>query len=377
MSRHAIATAMLLSLLTLPAAAFDFETLELPTAEARSLVFAPDGSGLFIGDPDGNVRFWDLATGEISIRVKGALGDASSTSRNLVRLLPGGTSALVGYESGVIRHVDLRTGVEHWRIRPFVTQLLSLAVSPDGVHAVTSDLSNRVVLVKVEDGATVWDFKHASIVNDTAFSASGDLIFEAELGRFRVETLEGYLGPFDFELPGTGYSGIDQIDVSKAGIVAGADGGAVHVYDGRSGKRLDVVEPDGESPAEIVAISPDGKRFLTDLDGGVAALYDVKSGKQLGSVGQEREHHDVEALAFSPDSGRFATADSWGRIKLWRTKGLKPIAGARMWSDGWAVFAPDGGFMGEFGEMAHLLSLDGFDPALAEPDRVKALFDKN
>jgi WD40 repeat protein len=374
--RRPFAIALVLFLAIQPAWAFDFETLPVPTDEVFSLVFAPDGKGIYMGDDDGNIRLWDLSSGGVSVHVKTALPHGATTSRNLVRVTSDGRHALTAYASGNIRYLDLATGENIWNIKFFSDQLLCLALSPDGKLGLASDLSTRLVLFRTQDGGIVWDFKHNGIVDDVAFSASGELIFEAETSQFRAETLEGYLADFDFQVPGLGWAGFHDIEVAKTGVVAAAAFGEVHLYDGRNGKRLRVHKIKGELSARIVAISPDGKRFLTKLENGQAGLFDARSGKQLGAVGVTEEFSDIKAMAFSPDGSRFAIADNDGRISLWRTKGLKQVASARIWSDGYVVFLPDGTFMTVAGAMATLLEGDGFDPSKADPVKVKSAFAK-
>ena len=284
---------------------------------------------------------------------------------------------VTAYHTGEVRYVDLITGDGGLAGRfPLQRPALSGALPGWQTRAGQRSFTTRLVLFRTEDRGIVWDYKHNGTVDDMAFSASGELIFEAETPRFRVETLEGYLADFDFDVPGYGSAGFDDVEVAKSGVVAAADFGEVHLYDGRNGKRLRVVEIEGELSAGIVAISPDGKRFLTKLENGQAGLFDARSGKQLGAVGATEELVRVQALAFSPDGRRFVVADNDGRISLWRTKGLKQIASARIWSDGYVVFLPDGAFMTEAGEMAGRLSYDGFDPSQADPAKVKAAFAK-
>ncbi|MGB3499980.1 MAG: PQQ-binding-like beta-propeller repeat protein [Mesorhizobium sp.] len=365
------------ALLSQPAISADFQNMPVSTSSATSIGFLPDGSGIYIGDPDGNVRLWDLSTGEVKVRVKAlSTKERGTVATNIVRVSADGKHALTAYGSGEIRYVSLSTGKEIWQAKFLSDQLLVLAISPDGKLGLASDISRRLVLFATSDGGIVWDFKHSGLIVDAAFSASGDLIFEAETGRFRAETLEGYLAPFDFDVPGSGSAFFDDIDVAKNGVVAAADNGEVHLYDGKSGKRLKVVKIKGKWSGSIVAISDDGRQFLTELENGQAGLFDTKSGKQMGAVGAAGEHVDLEALAFSPDGRRFVIADDDGRISLWRTKGLNKIATARLWSDGYAVFLPNGAFMAEPGKMGGILALNHYDLLEAKPDLVKAAFAK-
>jgi WD40 repeat protein len=104
MTRHGpLAFALAFFLAAQPASAFDFETLPIPTDGARSLVFAPDGKGVYIGDDDGNIRLWDLSGGEVSVSVKTVLEKGKFASTNLVRIAPDGKHVLMAYGSGEIR----------------------------------------------------------------------------------------------------------------------------------------------------------------------------------------------------------------------------------------------------------------------------------
>jgi WD40 repeat protein len=73
-----------------------------------------------------------------------------------------------------------------------------------------------------------------------------------------------------------------------------------------------------------VSLSPDGRWLLTggDENDRSARLWDARSSLELRSFVHERA---VSAVAFTPDGGRFVTADAKGTIRLWSLETLSEI----------------------------------------------------
>jgi WD40 repeat protein len=63
-----------------------------------------------------------------------------------------------------------------------------------------------------------------------------------------------------------------------------------------------------------VAVSPDGKTLVTGAITDTALLWDAKTGGMLRSFGEHL--HWVEAVAFSADGKRLATASAT-QVKIW------------------------------------------------------------
>lgn len=367
----------MLTLAAPPAQSGDFTDMTMLKNEALSITFSPDGGSVYIGDGDGNVRRWNLSTGDVSLSVRRAFSDPTETSTilNLVRVTPDGTHALIAYGSGEIRFVDLTSGKDVWKAKFFSKFLKSMAMSPDGKLGVTSASDGqRVVLFSTVDGKVIWDVKHAMYVDDLAFSASGDLILQSEDNTLKAETLDGQMASFDFDLPGL--TSFHDIEVAANGVVAAAAYGEVHLYNGKSGKRLRVVKIDGDLNGKIVTISGDGKRFVTQVMNGQAGLFDAKSGKMIGAFGAKGKLVKLTALAFSPDGSRIIVGDNDGQISLWKAQGLKQIATVRFWASGYVVVLPDGAFMIEPGNEKPILDFYDIDLSKAEPDKVKAALAK-
>ncbi len=336
--------------------------------QVSSLAFNDSGDIIYIGDTEGNIKQWDLSTGEIFTCVKSSTDDI--IFYNLIELSRDGIHALVGYSSGEIRYVDLNNGNDLWKKQFFDGDdaLKAIALSPDGVHGIASDKTGRIVYFEVSDGKVIWNHDQGETVQSVAFSADSSLIFEAEGSRLRAETLEGYLAPFDFEVPNSGYSSFSSIDVSDDNVVVGEHYDALHLYDGNNGKRLRIVDFKETPTNGKVAISRNGKFILAQADKGRVSLFDVRTGKSLGMA--QAIASSIDALAISHDGSRFAMADHDGRVSLWR-KGPKQIAGARIWDEGYVVYTPNGDFIVEPGNYSD--SLGDLDVRLSDmkPDKIK------
>ncbi len=79
------------------------------------------------------------------------------------------------------------------------------------------------------------------------------------------------------------------------------------------------------APAEAVAFSPDGSRFVTAAWDGHARVWDLASGKELHDLKHEGQY--VHAAKFSPDRKLIATGsnDPTGFVRLWNAKTGEPV----------------------------------------------------
>ncbi len=79
------------------------------------------------------------------------------------------------------------------------------------------------------------------------------------------------------------------------------------------------------APAEAVAFSPDGSRFVTAAWDGHARVWDFLSGKELHDLKHEGQY--VHAAKFSPDGKLIATGsnDPTGFVRLWNAETGEPV----------------------------------------------------
>jgi eukaryotic-like serine/threonine-protein kinase len=85
-------------------------------------------------------------------------------------------------------------------------------------------------------------------------------------------------------------------------------------------------------PLEALAVSPDGKLFLTGGTDGIPRLWDMATGRLLqelprehASIGVELHHKDGVSGVFSPDGKTVLTGGDGFKARLWDVAGGKPL----------------------------------------------------
>ncbi len=165
--------------------------------------------------------------------------------------------------------------------------------------------------------------------------------------------IEKFLSSFSllaktFEFNGT----VTSISSTRDGrtVVLGSRGGLASLWDSQTGMPLRNYEIakghwDGESenyPELEVAISPDGKQFITGSAQGIVTLWDVATGKEVRNF--RRESPEVRTVAFSLDGRLGAARFRDDSVSVWVCSSGKQIAHFKVDSHSIESFAisPDG-----------------------------------
>jgi RNA polymerase sigma factor (sigma-70 family) len=297
-------------------------------------VFTRDGKTAIVGDGDGNIVYWDVATGRATRRLQGPRGVVYA----LAISADGKTLASGGW--GHVSLWEVATGKLLSRgkvVNDSVTQLL---FTPDGktlalrcqgdtvylydtaqkrtTHALKGHTGNVACIALSPDGKTLasgswkdphirlWEVStgkerfrfvaHASDVIGIAFSPDGKTLassgnigshfWDAATGK-RLRKTPCHLPPhFAYFPDGKTLVGIDG-------------GGFVHVYDAGTGKPLRKYDAPPRSMAQL-AISADGKAVMTFWGGAhTFDLWDAAAGKPLLALPGHR--HWLTSLAFTDD----------------------------------------------------------------------------
>jgi WD40 repeat protein len=276
--------------------------------------FSPDGK-LYLGGGDtGTLRVWEVKTGTQRIELPIVAG----------LVTPDGKQVLGHkYETTFILF-DLDTGreVRRWDADQSIS---SMAISADGTRVISGHTDGVLRLWNLENGQELRKFKGHEGPADVAFSADGKRILSSGADKmirlWNVENAE-LVKLFDNFKDATPMNGHDLIvkafllpdGRSIAGYVWGVDKTllVLNVADGSVVRTFDL----GDDHHKDVAISPDGRWFLTGHGDRTIRLRDLRTGNELQRL-EVTDTNVPRALNFSPDNG-YIVSGSWRSwVYLW------------------------------------------------------------
>jgi WD40 repeat protein len=250
-------------------------TVKAHTGWVTGVAFSPVDERLVTGSWDGQVKLWDLMTGQQQRAVSGKTKQiqALAFSRN-GRLL-----ATEDYTNKVTLW-DVATGA---KVRTFAgeksinsftqTWVYSITFTPDG-HWLASGLDDKTVrLWDVNTGQSFRDFTgRARTVIYTAISPDGHL------------------------------------------LATGSDDKAVDIWDIDSGRKLRTLSGHKKT-VNAVAFSPDGRHLASASVDKTVKVWDLANGHEILSLSGHRG--PVSSLAFSPNSHLLASGSWDDSVKIW------------------------------------------------------------
>ncbi|MGB5036357.1 MAG: hypothetical protein WBQ66_07105 [Blastocatellia bacterium] len=293
--------------------------VEMVPWEDIGVAFSNDGRSVLSSCWEGTI-IWDPATG-VTIRRIESLQSPVVVS-NDGNFLFGRTKG--GMSDGISsRLIEFETGRVVRRFDGYGDPVIGISWSPDDRTLLTTHRSS---------GAVLWDFESGSPrllatlqTNGTmlgaVFSPDGSKVLVAEMARgansVPVRLMDARTGVELCRIsPGStpGVQGIHfrpVVDRNGSGVSFSPDGrfiaisiwGGAAVWDTSTGS---VRLLPAQSEAGLVAVSPDGRRVLTNnAPEWFVRLWDTESGKEIRNYGAHVG--TVSGLAFSPDGRNFAT----------------------------------------------------------------------
>jgi WD40 repeat protein len=251
-------------------------------------------------------------------------------------------------------------------------EVVSVAYSPDGRHALSGDREGSVRLWVIETGREIRRFVgHTGGVDSVTFSpidgryaltAGIDQIirlWEVATGR-EIRRLVGHGGG------GASTSRAISVTFSPNGLLAasGSEDKTARVWELKTGR--EILRLEGHMKELVgVAISPEGKHVLTASLDATIRVWDLQNGREIYRIRFEPGAENlVTGVAYSPDGRSALSTDLAAGIYLWDLEGEREIRHFKGHTGNVfsGVFSPDG----------HRV-LSGSGSAYFDPDLISAL----
>ena len=292
--------------------------------------FSPDGKLIMIGESGGIVRLWDLTTAR-------PIGPTLQLPRDIGSVVysPDGKMILIGNSDWTARLWDAATGRPAGPPIPHQMEGgVIAAFSPDGKTVVTYGLdSDTAWLSDAATGRPLGQPRRNLRLRENVSRGVRPLpaqLWDAATGR--------YIGP-SLKIPAQ--RGAIALSPDGRTFLTGASDGTVRLWDAVTGQPL--ISP-GRVHNDVVRFaifSPDGEIFLTGSTDKTARLWDAVTGRPIGLplIHQSALH----GAAFSRDSKLLTTSDG-SAVRVWEVQPCQPTRlvlehNSTCWG---MAFSPDG-----------------------------------
>jgi WD40 repeat protein len=276
--------------------------------------FAPDGRSYLAGGDVPQLRLWDVATGRQLQEFKGHDGWTSCAA-----FTPGGKRVLSGgIQDKLLRLWDVKTGRQLRTFAGHTAEIVSVAVSPDGRLALSGSADKTLRLWRLGTGREVRLLEgHAGACGAVfspdgkrvlSFSADGTLrLWDTATGQ-AVRVLRGHTGHV---------AGACFLPGGRRALSWGVDG-SLRTWDLADGKELRRHNlGTGLCAIRWLAVTPDGRLFLTNHQDLAVCLRDVATGEEVHRFTMP-PGASPQGLSVSPD-GRYAADGAYrGFVDLFR-----------------------------------------------------------
>lgn len=291
---------------------------EYPCSGTEALAFRPDSKLLASTRNRGELRLWDVATGELLDKVDHSGGmDGFVTDRGLA-FSPDGKTLAVGMASGIetTGHIflwDVQDGNRFNRrtiLKDHTEGVLGLAFTPDGKTLLSAGYDKEIRLWDVSTGETRSILRgHQERILGMALSGDGQVLATGDPDEVKVWDLQTGQETASWEV-------VELVDLAlspdgKILAVALWNEAGITFWDVASGKRRADLKPLSDATGPMT-FSPDGRRFVAVNRNRYARATVTVTNLADGSVRFKYPHGGghVHVVAWSPDGKFLVSGDS-------------------------------------------------------------------
>jgi len=270
-----------------------------------ALAFSKEGNSLIAETDQGEIKHWDLRTGEVKQQLKGE-GDPANVAAS--------TNGVTFAEllDGEVTLVNATTGEHNKVALPQQGVASAVALSSEGdLMAIGSGA--EVVLLDVTTGTSRKTLRSSgSSIDCLAFSDDGRTLAVAnesgmvQFWNLATSTLAKTIA--------TGARSHVLRLAPNGSVLAIADGKTIALYDVRTGTMQRRLEKH-DATVNALAFSADGQLLASGGDDRTAIIWEVGSGKSKHTL----KGHDqtVRTVAFSPDGRFLASGSGNASVVVW------------------------------------------------------------
>ncbi len=278
------------------------------------VAFSPDGQHIIVGHPDGSVRFWNVATGDVTRTIKAHEGALQAIAIDVGR-----DRLATGGQEGKLRLWRLSTGeaVGDFELRPESIQGLAFHPRQEVIYSSAPDGMIRKWNIRTGEMALEIRANRFGGAWNLAFHPSRDIIASAgfAVGIWNATTGKPHL---DIAAHLGGIQGLRFTPDGSRLITAGNDT-TVRVWDAINRTPLATYEFDN-MPAAGIDVTPDGKTLVTiSRYRGSVDIRNLDDGMVLNSFKTDGEMNESVSVSLN---GKWLAATSYGRreqgvLTLW------------------------------------------------------------
>lgn len=293
-----------------------------PGQFVRSIVISPDGKMIASGDDRGNLKLWDLSTGNL-VKTIVASTSAEWDGNRIQAVVFSPDGKFIACSGGADGRLQIWT-LDGTLISTMSSRerVYSLAYSPDGKLLISGHRSGIIKLWDARSGKLLSSINDRSgTITSIAMSPDGQTFASGN----KVWNLSGTLIRTLLNSGGSG--GVNSIDISPDGrIVAGysvIDKEAVSLWNLQTGQVISTLDVGIERPHAVV-FSPDGKTLAIGGFADQIQIWDISTRSKLRTLTSGISGYQTYSLDFSRDGKTIVSggADgSGGIIVIWSTSG--------------------------------------------------------
>lgn len=263
----------------------------------KALATSPDGAGIVSGSFDYSMMYWNVTDAAKPAMVKRFPDHDGAV--NAVAVLPDGRHAVTGSDDGMVRLLDLRSGVIEHVFRGHDHKVVGVALSPDGTLVVSASWDRTVRIWSLTEKRQLHVLKgHRNTVNAAVFSTDAQFVYsagtDATIRKWRVSN-----GVEERVVFRNGW-GINVLAALPGGreLAFGALNGTAAVLDIDSGEIVhDLAQR--ERPILSVAVSEQHEVLAFGGGDGIVSVYDMTDWTPVKLL--DNPYGPIWALTFSGD----------------------------------------------------------------------------